>query len=130
MHVCRDRGKHNGYMVLRYDCNMEGKMIIKRRGYKSKGLTFEEFISKNYLAVVVTGVREDGGLYFKATVEHWGGAGYYISNASGTKTRDLMGSGPTEAMAIKELAWKCQMQYIAVRYNLVGCIKVPTLRIN
>ncbi len=104
-------------------------MIIKRRGYKSKGLTFEEFISKNYLIVVVTRVHEDWG-YFEATIEHWNGAGYYISNASGTKTRDLMGSGPTEAMAIKELAWKCQMQYIAVRYNLVGCIKVPTLRIN
>lgn len=102
-------------------------MIIKRRGYKTKGLTFEEFISKQYLIVVITGVPQSCGcLYFEATIEHQDGAEYYIANASGTKIRNLMGGGTTEKSAIKELAWQCQRQHIGG----AGCIKVPVLRIN
>ncbi len=101
-------------------------MIIKRRGYKTKGLTFAEFMEEHNLLVVVTGVYE-GWRYFEATIEDLYGADYYVSKADGTKIKDLIGEGSTEAGAIKELAWQCQMQHIAQQGV---CIKVPTLRIN
>lgn len=99
-------------------------MKIERRGYRPEKLTFENFIKKHNLTVVVIGIED----YFEATIEHQDGTEYYIAKADGTKIRDLMGEGATEARAIKELAQVASMIHIAIQTRLY--IKVPKLRIN